>query len=393
MVNRLHLLTTVSLLLLSSVANAQPENGARPTLAIAPDAQNVQPPRIDRIVPERFAQPEAPVHVGQQVNIRLEVSDPAGRPLAVRALGAPAGATFSEPVRTLTWTPGPTQRGTHSIRFVVWNGAREASQTISLQVGANRPPVFGNTRYSMQAGSVGQATFSATDPEGDPIVYSSTDLPAGARLDSETGVLTWQPSEDEVGEHSMNLTVSDGTTPVTERVFVDVQVAYDHDDDDDNPEEWESYLLPGLGYSLYAPHERDRWGRLHGVPVEVIGGAWIHRNTNRGPSHGRIYLNTELLRSTEQGVPILFTYALGFSLSLERNPHRKWLIPVYGLDAGGMLHRDMGSHFQATPYLGMHFYSDPNIFLSGRVGYRLVPTDLETLGGWHASVGGDFSIC
>jgi hypothetical protein len=30
--------------------------------------------------------------------------------------------------------------------------------------------------------------------------------------------------------------------------------------------------------------------------------------------------------------------------------------------------------------------------LSARVGYRLVPADLEHYGGWHASLGGDFSV-
>jgi hypothetical protein len=120
--------------------------------------------------------------------------------------------------------------------------------------------------------------------------------------------------------------------------------------------------------------------------------AWIHRNDNRGPSHGRVYLNAEVLRSTHDDVSLLFSYAAGFSLSLERNPQRTWLVPNYGLDLGGIIHDRIGDHLQATPYVGLHIYSNPNIFVGARFGYRLVPSDLERYGGWHGSLGADFSI-
>lgn len=351
--------------------------------------QNVAPPSVDRIVPERFERPEATVRVGQVVRIMLQARDPGGRPLSVAALGAPQGASFSESLRTLTWTPRAEQRGTHVVRFVVSNGVREASRTLVLRVTENRPPSFGATHHSVQVGEAAQLSFAATDPDGDVLSFSAVGLPSGARLDPDTGILSWQPTESDVDDYQVPVTAFDGADRTTQIMFIEVR---EPDDVREESQEWESYLLPGLGYALYAPREKNPWGRLHGISLEVVAGAWIHRNDNRGPSHGRIYVSAELLDSTERDVPILFTYALGFSLSLERNPHRTWLVPVYGLDLGGMLHRDMGSHFQSTPYLGVHFYSNPNVFVSGRGGYRLVPTDIETLGGWHASIGGVFSI-
>jgi hypothetical protein len=126
--------------------------------------------------------------------------------------------------------------------------------------------------------------------------------------------------------------------------------------------------------------------------LEFLLAAWIHRNNNRGPSHGRVYVNAEVLQSTRERVSLLFSYAIGFSLSLERNPRRVWLIPNYGLDLGGIIHDGIGGHVQATPYLGLHLYSNPNVFVSARLGYRLVPSELERYGGMHASFGGDFSV-
>ena len=386
---RFGLPTAFSSLLVSLAAAAQVGTHPAATLAVAPGVEEVKPPNIDRILPARYAEPEASVRVGQRVRFILQVSDPEGRPLRVRAFGAPEGAEFSETLRTFTWTPSAAQRGMHTIRFVVSNGAREVSRTLALRVGNNRPPRFDQTRHTARVGEVAQLPFTASDPDGDTLSYSSPDLPSGARLDPDTGMFSWQPTESDLGEHWIGVDAFDGTERTRQSIMVEVERPYgDHDES----EEWESYLLPGLGYAPYAPRQKNRWGRLHGVALEVIGGAWIHRNDNRGPSHGRIYVSAELLNSTERAVPVLFTYALGFSLSLERNPRRTWLVPLYGLDLGGMLHRDMGAHFQSTPYLGVHFYSNPNVFLTGRVGYRLVPTDLETLGGWHASVGGDFSI-
>ena len=52
----------------------------------------------------------------------------------------------------------------------------------------------------------------------------------------------------------------------------------------------------------------------------------------------------------------------------------------------------LGNHFQATPYLGLHAYASPNFFGSLRAGYRLLPGQLEQLGGLHFAAAVDFSI-
>src|SRR5690606_5926495 len=118
---------------------------------------------------------------------------------------------------------------------------------------------------------------------------------------------------------------------------------------------------------------------------------WIHRNDNEGPSHGRLYVNAEVLDAVDADLPLMFTYAAGLSLSFERNPQRTWLVPFYGVEAGGMIHRELGAHFQATPYLGLHLYASPHVFIGVRTGYRLVPRRIDELAGIHTGLNLSFS--
>ena len=50
--------------------------------------------------------------------------------------------------------------------------------------------------------------LKATDADGDPLAFSTVDLPAGALLSGST--FTWTPTADQIGTHTLNFTVSDG---------------------------------------------------------------------------------------------------------------------------------------------------------------------------------------
>src|SRR5262245_29462045 len=159
---------------------------------------------------------------------------------------------------------------------------------------------------------------------------------------------------------------------------------------DDQP--WETFLMPGAQYSLYLPSARGAYGSFHGFSFELLLGAWIHQNDNRGPSHGRVYLNTDLLWSTADGVGKLLTYTLGVDLSFERNARREFLIPYYGLDLGGLYIGSIGHVFAINPFVGLHALGTRNVFVNLTAGY-LFPTErLDDLAGWRFKVGVDFSL-
>ena len=57
--------------------------------------------------------------------------------------------------------------------------------------------------------------LQATDPDGDPLTYSSAMLPGGAYLDPNTGVFDWTPAYFQHGIYQIPFTVSDGQLSTT----------------------------------------------------------------------------------------------------------------------------------------------------------------------------------
>lgn len=241
-----------------------------------------------------------------------------------------------------------------------------------------------------------QETFRAVDPDGDRIEVTAEGLPAGATLrvrdprpwtdDEGPGaketrarysevVLTWTPARGQRGDHPVALLVSDGTA--SERIQITVKVE----------EEWESWFLPGLQYVGYFPVASDRFGSFHGAGFELVIASWVHQTDVRGPSHGRVYLDLALLDSDRAEVERAYGYALGLDLSLERNPRRRWLIPIFGIEVGGFHQAQTGSFFQATPLAGAHLFSSRNVFVTATVGYVFSGRDIDELGGWRVRAG------
>lgn len=359
------------------------------TLAVPP---HDRPPEFARIWPERYNRRDVIANVGERLELGVEVTDPEGADVKVTVEGLPEGATFSEGQRILRWTPTPAQRGLQSFRFVAWDGVNQAVRVLHVQVTDNRPPYFPNLPRQIENGSGARSvSLAAIDPDEDPLTYSIQGAPRGALFLPDTAQLSWNTTDDDLGKHQVTVTASDGKVRVTQVLTVEV-VEPPIGIPRSNKNNWESYLMPGLGYSVYAPGDRDAFGTFQGVALELLIVTWIHRNENRGPSHGRVYVNAEILNSSDGDVPNLFAYSFGFSLSFERNPKRSWLIPVYGLDLGQVFHDDFGSRFQATPYFGFHLFSDPNLFVSARGGYRMVPSDMEHVGGAHAGANLNFSV-
>src|SRR6185312_14385186 len=121
--------------------------------------------------------------------------------------------------------------------------------------------------------------------------------------------------------------------------------------------------------------------------------SWVHRNENHGPSHVRIYVDLDLLapvNSTLRGN--LYSYTLGCDLSIERNPKRRFLIPYYGVEAGGLYQAQYGQVLQVVPFAGVHLWESRNIWVNASAGYLLPGRELDALGGFRGKLGMDFSL-
>jgi hypothetical protein len=92
----------------------------------------------------------------------------------------------------------------------------------------NNPPVLnaiGNK--TVNEGSLLRFTISATDPDGDTLTYSTSNLPSGANFNSSTRIFSWTPRYNQAGVYTVRFQVSDGELTDYENVTITVVQLYD----------------------------------------------------------------------------------------------------------------------------------------------------------------------
>src|SRR5262249_570659 len=66
----------------------------------------------------------------------------------------------------------------------------------------NQQPVLSQiSNKSVDEGQALTFTVSATDPDGDALTYSASNLPAGATFDPDTRTFSWTPTYDQAGSY------------------------------------------------------------------------------------------------------------------------------------------------------------------------------------------------
>ena len=85
------------------------------------------------------------------------------------------------------------------------------SFTVSSSSNNNIPTfVTSTSAATFVAGDQVSLSYEATDADSEPITFGGISLPAGAAVDASSGILTWVPTEDQVGTHTFSITASDG---------------------------------------------------------------------------------------------------------------------------------------------------------------------------------------
>ncbi len=146
---------------------------------------------------------------GSALNINLSASDADGNNLTYSVSGNPSGSSLSG--NTFSWTPTSTQSGSYTVTFTVDDGVGSSdSETITISVtDKNLPPVL--SAIGDQAASEGSAltiTLSASDEDGDDLVYSVSNSPDGASISNNE--FRWTPTATQAGSYAVTFTVEDG---------------------------------------------------------------------------------------------------------------------------------------------------------------------------------------
>jgi RHS repeat-associated protein len=126
---------------------------------------------------------------------------------------SPAGMAVNSNNGTIFWTPRFDQIGLQNVLLRVRDGNGGFDlQYFSVEVKKpNTAPVISSDPPLGPAGTALPFTYSpvAVDAENDALTWSLTAAPAGATIDSDTGIINWTPAGDQLGTQLFEVTVRD----------------------------------------------------------------------------------------------------------------------------------------------------------------------------------------
>ncbi|NNE10369.1 MAG: tandem-95 repeat protein, partial [Gemmatimonadetes bacterium] len=167
---------------------------------------------------------------GDTLSLDVSAIDFAGDSLALSALNLPTNAGFTDSTNgagVMTFAPDLTQAGVYNVTFVAADSALADSQVVVVTVNnLNQPPALAliDSQWVAEGDTL---TFgaSATDFDGDSLVFSGAGLPANTTVFDSTngaGSVTFAPDFTQAGVHNITVIVSDGALADSQVVWVTV---------------------------------------------------------------------------------------------------------------------------------------------------------------------------
>ncbi len=164
--------------------------------------------------PEITSTPRLRARVGQSYAYQVLASDPNGDALQYSLDTAPAGMTLDAD-GVLHWVPPSELLGTSQAVTVRVDDGRGGFDTQSFAIevvsqDTNTAPVVVSTPLLIAiVGRTYQYDMAAEDPEGDPVVWSLDQAPAGMSIDPLRGTVRWTPAADQAGPAAVVVRVRD----------------------------------------------------------------------------------------------------------------------------------------------------------------------------------------
>jgi len=151
-------------------------------------------------------------------------------------------------------------------------------------------------------------------------------------------------------------------------------------------EEWDDYFMPGIGYKVYTPKNESKLGVYQGVMTEFViyARAKGKQSGRLGPTRVKTYGNLSIMRSDQDSARDIFEANVGLNLSFESKTDRKWGIPYFGVETGGLFQRDF-STLQFTPVVGVQLVSTRFLIWNVQAGYKYTTKYFDEYSGYHFS--------
>ncbi len=153
------------------------------------------------------------------LNFAVDASDADGNDLTYSATGLPDGANVDPATGVFTWTPAPGQSGVYTVTFEVSDGYLSDSEDVLITVNPpNNVPVIdsfepenGSSFNEKEEISI---SVSAFDLDGQFLNYI---IKINGVTRSNAPSYIWETDYSSSGEHTVEVTVSDGIDQVTEQ--------------------------------------------------------------------------------------------------------------------------------------------------------------------------------
>lgn len=155
-------------------------------------------------------------------------TDPDGDPLTYALFDPPEDTAHVDPATGhFQWSVGYDEATPHLLTFAVTDahGATVESSVVVLIDNVNRAPVVATSNHAVRLGDTLQFTITASDPDaGTTLQYAARNLPDGAAVDNQTGVVQWLAGPGQAGEYAVTLDVSDGLLTTSQIVLVRAEI-------------------------------------------------------------------------------------------------------------------------------------------------------------------------
>jgi hypothetical protein len=180
------------------------------------------------------------------------------------------------------------------------NGAGDVHKITVDNTPTNVAPVLDAITTPVTIPELSAFTFdaNATDMNfGSTLTYNMTSAPAGATLNSSTGVFAWTPSEAQgIGSYTFNVMVSDGTLSDSQSVTINVTEVADNGDHPTTKKDcarggWKEYSDPTFrNQKACEEYVRDHQNQNGGSPTDKKDckkGGWMEFTNPKFKNQGK----------------------------------------------------------------------------------------------------------
>jgi hypothetical protein len=175
------------------------------------------------IPPTITSTPRTSTRLGRTYVYMVQTTNPSGQPLTYVLGTAPIGMMI-DATGMVQWTPTPDQFGPNSVGLTVTDArGGTATQDFTVTVIAqdvNHPPTITSKPPTIATlGQLYHYNVTATDPDGDPVLYNLVSGPAGMSIDASLGALRWTPTAEQLGSQNVVVQAEDSLSATTEQEF------------------------------------------------------------------------------------------------------------------------------------------------------------------------------